>query len=157
MVEVAEMGFAKRSRYKEFTKTDDDPEVKYIAWWLRRNTRQIDRKEYVITMRDLRRILNRFGFQLITPKGNMIDICKVEQRRKFLGFGAIEEKRTRVTRTGYYSENGQVAVVDIRKLRRELNLDTEHGVDSQAFYWGTDDMTSLLAEYQDNIRRLADR
>jgi hypothetical protein len=31
-VEIAEMGIEKRARYKQLAATEDDPEVKYIAW-----------------------------------------------------------------------------------------------------------------------------
>lgn len=156
-VEVAEMGIEKRARYKELAQTTNDPEVKYISWWLRRHTRRIDRKEYVITIRDLRKILAGFGFALDNPKGNMIDVYKIEKRRSILGLGPVKEYRSRVTKMGYQSETKQVALTELRKLRKECGLTIEKGIDSEAFYRGADDMSSLLAEYQDSIRRLADR
>jgi hypothetical protein len=87
----------------------------------------------------------------------MIDIVKIKQRRTLLGLGSFAEVRTRMCRMGYHSETTQVTLGDIKRLRKELGLTINEGVDSKTFYDGTDDMTSLLAEYQENIRRLADR
>jgi prophage maintenance system killer protein len=156
-VEIAEMGIEKRSRYRELAKAADDAEVKYIAYWLRRRTRKIDYKEYLITVRDLRKILAGFGFVLDNPKDNMIDVCKIEKRHSLFGLGALKEVSTRITRLGYHSETKQVTMNDIRKLRKDCKLTVEYGVDSESFYRGTDEMTSLLFEYQDHIRRLANR
>jgi hypothetical protein len=43
-VEIAEMEIVKRARYQKLNSEEEDPEVKYISQWLRRNTRAIDCK-----------------------------------------------------------------------------------------------------------------
>jgi death-on-curing protein len=156
MVEIADMEIVNRARYKKLTEAEEDPEVKYISQWLRRNTRKMDDREYRITYRDLRRILGRYGFVLENPHSNMIDIIKVEKRSGLAFFGG-PERRQRVGRIGYPGDTRQVSLGDIRRVRRMCGLTSTQGIDSQAFYHGVDDMTSLLAEYQDNLRRLADR
>jgi death-on-curing family protein len=156
-VEIADMEIVKRARYKALTQAEEDPEIKYISHWLRKNTRAIDRREYAITYRDLRRILDRYDYVLENPRDNMIDVVKVERRTGLVAFIAGTERRYRVGRLGYPSENKQVSKDDLRAVRKKCNLTHKHGIDSQTFYFGVDDMTSLLAEYQDNIRRLAER
>lgn len=79
-VEIAEMEIVKRSRFRELEKDEADPEVKYISVWLRRNTRGIDDREYTITYRELRRILQRYGFVLENPNNNSIDLVQVWPR-----------------------------------------------------------------------------
>jgi death-on-curing family protein len=156
-VEIADMEIVKRARYQKLTQNEDDPEVKYIAQWLRRNTRAIDQREYSITYRDLRRILGKYGFVLETPHSNSIDIVKVEHRSGLSALFSGRESRQRVGRVGYQGDTKQVSKIDIRQVRRLCKLTPKDGVDSQSFYFGVDDMTSLIAEYQENLRRLANR
>lgn len=156
-VEIAEMEIVKRSRYKELSQEEEDPEVKYISHWLRRNTRQVDDREYSITYRELRRILARYGFILENPNNNFIDLVKIGRRSGVIALLAGRETRTRVARIGYPGDTKQVAKGDIRKIRKVCSLTSQSGIDSQSFYNGSDDMTSLLSEYQENLRRLANR
>lgn len=58
---------------------------------------------------------------------------------------------------GYPGDTKQVSKGDLRNIRKLCKLTSSNGVDSQSFYHGVDDMTSLLSEYQQNLRRLADR
>ncbi|MEY9136487.1 death-on-curing family protein [Bradyrhizobium diazoefficiens] len=156
-VEIAEMEIAKRSRFRELERDEADPEVKYISVWLRRNTRRIDDREYTITYRELRRILQRHGFVLENPNNNSIDLVQVWPRSGVMAFLVGKESRRRIARIGYPGDTKQVSKGDLRYIRRQCELTSHHGVDSQSFYWGVDDMTSLLAEYQENLRRLANR
>jgi death-on-curing protein len=156
-VEIAEMEIVKRSRYQQLDENEDDPEVKYISYWLRRNTREIDDREYSITYRELRRILSRYGFALENPVNNYIDIIKIWPRSGVFAFLVGKESRARIGRIGYPGETKQVTKGDLRKIRKQCELTSRHGIDSQSFYHNVDDMTSLLAEYQENLRRLADR
>jgi hypothetical protein len=156
-VEIAEMEIVKRSRYRQLNETEEDPEVMYIAHWLRRNTRAIDDREYSITYRELRRILQRYGFVLENPNNNAIDLIQVSPRTGIMAFLVGKESRSRVARIGYPGDTKQVSKGDLRKIRKLCGLTSAHGVDSQSFYNEVDDMTSLLAEYQENLRRLANR
>jgi hypothetical protein len=156
-VEIAEMEIVKRARYRQLAENEEDPEVQYISHWLRRNTREIDAREYSITYRELRRILHRYGFMLENPNDNAIDVVHVTKRSGLITLITGPEKRQRIGRIGYPGETRQVARGDLRKIRKLCRLTASHGIDSQSFYHGVDDMTSLLAEYQENLRRLADR
>lgn len=156
-VEIAEMGIVKRSRYQQLSEQESDPEVLYISHWLRRNTRQIDDREYWITYRELRRILARYDIELENPRDNSIDIVKVERRTGLSALLRGRETRRRLGRIGYPGDSKQIAKGDIRKIRSLCGLTSQDGIDSQSFYYGVDDMTSLVAAYQDNLRRLADR
>jgi prophage maintenance system killer protein len=157
MVEIANMEIVKRARYQKLTQEEEDPEVKYISQWLRRNTRAIDDREYWITYRELRRILARYDFVLENPTNNAIDVVKIEKRSGLAALFSGKEARHRVGRIGYPGDTRQVAKGDIRKIRKLCGLTSKEGIDSQSFYHGVDDMTSLLAGYQENLRRLANR
>lgn len=156
-VEIAEMEIVKRARYRQLSRDQGDPEVKYISNWLRRNTREIDDREYNITYRELRRILQRYGFILDNPNNNTIDIVQVWPRTGLMAYLVGPESRKRLGRIGFPGDTKQVAKGDLRRIRRLCSLTSQNGIDSQSFYRDVDDMTSLLAEYQENLRRLADR
>lgn len=156
-VEIAEMEIVKRARYRQLSRDQGDPEVKYISNWLRRNTREIDDREYNITYRELRRILQRYGFILENPNNNTIDIVQVWPRTGLMAYLVGPESRKRLGRIGFPGDTKQVAKGDLRRIRRLCSLTSQNGIDSQSFYRDVDDMTSLLAEYQENLRRLADR
>ena len=151
------MDIVRRSRYQQLNADEEDPEVRYIAYWLRRNTRDVDDREYAITYRELRRILSRYGFELKNANNNYIDLIKIQPRSGVLAMLIGKEQRTRVARIGFPGDTKQVNKGDLRKIRKLCDLTSRHGVDSQSFYRGVDDMTSLLAEYQENLRRLANR
>ena len=87
----------------------------------------------------------------------MIDIIKMRKRTGLSALLMGSETFQRIGRIGYPSDTRQVSKGDLRKIRKMCGLTQLEGVDSQSFYYGVDDMTSLLAEYQDNIRRLANR
>ncbi|TFW62708.1 hypothetical protein CT676_00870 [Bradyrhizobium sp. MOS001] len=156
-VEIAEMEIVKRARYQQLSENEDDPEIKFIAHWLRRNTREIDDREYSITYRELRSILQRYGFVLENPNNNTIDVVKVEPRTGLAALFVGGNSRRRIGRIGFPGDTKQVSKADLRKVRKLCKLTSEQGIDSQSFYHDVDDMTSLLAEYQQNLRRLANR
>jgi death-on-curing protein len=136
---------------------DPDAEVRFIAHWLKQNTRVIKNDQRFITYRELRTILRRFGFELENPKDNYIDVVRVSVRRGVLGFGAGEQ-RQKIGRIGYPGETKQLTKGDVKKVRELCSLDFKnHFVDSVEFYEGINPMSFLLAEYQDILIRLADR
>src|ERR1700744_4701126 len=122
MVEIAEMGIAKRSRYKQLSLDDDDPDVKFISHWLRRNTREIDNREYSITYRELRQILQRYGFVLENPNSTTIDVVRVWPRTGILAFFVGRESRQRIGRIGFPGDTKQVSKGDLRKIRKLCEL-----------------------------------
>jgi len=133
-VEIAEMEIVKRARYQKLTQEEEDPEVKYISQWLRRNTRDIDDREYWITYRDLRRILGRYNFVLENPVNNAIDVVKIEKRSSFAALFGAKENRHRVCRIGYPGETRQVSKGIVRRVRKSCGLTSREGIDSQSFY-----------------------
>ena len=156
-VEISDDKLAKYARYENLLKNDSDPEVKFIAYWLRANTRKMDKRHYIITYTDLSRILGTFGFTLENPGGNHIDVMK--QETKPGGFFRLAPKlvQTRVCRIGFPGWTKQVSAKDIKIIRSATDLAHENGVDSQTFFKGVDSLGALIAEYEPALRRLAER
>jgi death-on-curing protein len=155
-VEIADDKLGRYARYIALLKKSDDPEVKHIAYWLKSNTRKMDKRHYLITYVDLDRILGTFGLTLDSPEHNHIDVVRRETKRGIFGLG---EKivQTRVCRIGFPGWTKQVSEKDIKIIRNAANLTHQFGVDSQTFFKGVDSLGALIAEYEPALRRLAER
>jgi len=158
-VEIAEGRLAKYPRYENLKKKKkDELEVSFIADFLRRNTRQINRKYYAVTYSELNTLLHKFGFELVNPRHNHIDIVRVEERRKIFGvLGKKEKVGNRVGQIGFPAWKSKVGKGAIKTVREVTKLNPKNGIDSDSFYYGTDPMQSLIDIYHSPLKRLADR
>lgn len=156
IVDIAEDRLSQFARYQELVaRGDGDPEVRMIAYYLRTKTRVLDTRQYTITFWDLKRILNRFNFDLQNPRHNNIDVVKIEWRKPL--FGKRRQETHFVAQIGFPSWTKQVGAAAVQTVRRTTGLTPQNHVDSQAFYFGIDDVRLLIAHYQDPLRRLANR
>ena len=160
-VDVSDKNLSKFNRYKEMEekiKVEADAHVTYISHYLKINTRQIDKKFYIVTYKELRSILNRFGYDLQKPRGNTIDLVRIKDRRKIFGILAEKEQiGVKVAQIGFPSWSAQVGRGAIKTVRREANLTAKKGVDSQTFFKEADPISILISRYQEPLRHLADR
>ncbi|MDP1678909.1 MAG: type II toxin-antitoxin system death-on-curing family toxin [Candidatus Nitrotoga sp.] len=157
IVDIAENNLDKHSRYKALKLKKDDAEIYFIADYMRRHSRVIDKQSYTITYRELDYCLKKFKFCLSNPNKNFIDVCRIEDKRSFLGLGKIKTKIVKIAHIGFPGWKCQVGKGAIATVRRETKLVPEKGVDSESFYRGTDPLYSLLAEYTGPLERLAYR
>ena len=158
---VANNGLSKFRRYKELRKKADDPEVRYIAHYLKQNTRMVDRKQYLLTYRELSNILKPYDVWLENPHNNQIDVMhwedvEVPRRTVFHKKKTTKEIR-RGCVLGFPGWTKTVGHGRLKHLRKQLKLTPEDGVDSQSFFRGVDDMRVLLDLYEGALMRLADR
>lgn len=147
VVSVAEKSFRNLDKYKRTFLDQEQADVMYIAHYIRSVTRQADQKDYVVTYREIRSILRSFGFDLINPSGNYIDVVKADG----------PDAGTRVTHVGFHGWSKQAAKGVIKEIRRATALDVLNGVDSGAFFRGEQPITNLLARYYEPLERLAFR
>jgi len=132
-----------------------DAEVRFIADYLKRNTRNIDKRYYTITYNDLQRILKGFGCRLNNPHANKIDVEQLVEQRRLLGKRKREFKR--VGQIGFPGWTRQVGKGAINTVRSKTGLIPENGYDSKVFFKGVDPMPSLIDEFRGPLERLADR
>lgn len=131
-----------------------DREVLFLAEWIRCRVRRVERGERPIQWRRLKQILASFhcDVALASGVGNRVNISRVvlESRR------LVNRKRHLSTQVKY-SDDGREAMVDtIKKIRRDLWLDDEHGIDSQSFYQrGGPTPLGFIVKYRKTLRRLA--
>ena len=76
---VANRGLKKYPRFRLLQKKSSDPEVEYLSHYLKKNTRKIDREQYIVTYRELQKILKRYDVWMENPHNNQIDIMHWEE------------------------------------------------------------------------------
>lgn len=156
-VRVAEGGL-RGYKYKVYEKLQGDPDrdVKIIAYFLRHNTRASDKKYYAITYRQLKTILNRFGYDLSNPSGGTIDVLKIKEKPLIMGFfGKLVTAGDKVAQIGFPGWTKQVGKGAIKTVRQETGLIPENGCDSAVFFKDQDDISKLMVRYQDPLINLA--
>ena len=160
-VDVADDNLGRYRRYQDLSRdssSKDDAAISFLAYHLKKNTRRIDKRHYTVTYRELRKLLNSFGYDLQNPKHNTIDLVRVEERRKiFRLFGGREQIGVKVCQVGFPSWTAQVQRGAMSTIRREARLTHKDGVDSQIFYRDADPISILISRYNSPLRRLADR
>lgn len=135
----------------------DDREVLELAEWFLPRCRLIESGERVIKWVRLRRILSGFGCrtEFSGGVGNRIDIYRrCEVRRGMIS--RRMETRTLRSQVHYGGEGTEPDKTAIAKLRRDLHLDDEHGVDSRTFYQREDSPAQdFIVIYRKTLARLA--
>lgn len=138
--------------------TSYDHQLACATAWVSANTRMIRRGDRPIRMRDLRRILTSFGFELDDPDRNFADIYKTEEviQRKWLGMRAVKRPvRKKVFQISCAGMNQTVPVDSVKEVRRRCHLRDTDGVDSHAFYGSLDPLDYFLNMYRNILKKLA--
>jgi death-on-curing protein len=136
---------------------NSDQEVGAIASWIAERAARVRRGERQLTYRELRRILENFGFYLEDPDGNYIDVVRHEQRRTGFLRKRLETVRKRIGSIGWPGEHEVVGVAEIKKIRRLCELTEAQGVDSDSFYDRAAVIDVFVNQYRTLLRRLARR
>jgi prophage maintenance system killer protein len=118
-----------------------DSEVKGIAAFLATHTRQKVKGDHNFKFPEFRKMLEEQGCVFDKPKNNFIKVIRITP---------IGRKSTRM---GYPKRDFNVGVSDVKRVRRNLELDDEHGVDSGAFY---DDLDAIVDNFVNTHRRALD-
>lgn len=136
-----------------------DLEVYCLAVWLRRHTRIVKNFDREITLRELRRILGRYG--ITVERGNDVShhIYKkatVRKREGWLSWRSIEvSEAQRVYTLAIGGENRPISINQIKDIRKACGLDPDNGVDAASFYGEEPAIDYFLAHYSRLLRRLA--
>ncbi len=133
-----------------------DREVMEIAQWIRRNSRKLERGERPMSWLKLRRILSR-GFDCqsipVSGGGNRIEITR--QIRKRSRFGQKPKAKVLTSRVSYAGDGTTVEKNTLNKIRSDLRLQEQDGVDSKVFYEADSKPDDFVQYYRLLLRRLA--
>ena len=121
-------------------KPESDAEVVAIAEWLNQRLRRIEFLRPSLKWHDLKGILSRHDCAFQQPRrGNRLNIYRGD-RHSQVWFGG---------------DNRDVRAGEIPKIRKELELDPEHGVDDDVFFDATEKLPAFVAKYRKLLERLA--
>lgn len=157
---VAKQGLSKFPRYRDLRKKNDDPEVRFLAHYFNKHTRKIDKQQYLVTYRELEKILKKYDVWLENPNNNQIDVMHWQTVTKKSGlFGKVTQTKEirRACVLGFPGWTKQVGKGRLGHVRKALGLVPENGIDSQAFFKDVDDMRVLIEMYEGALQRLAYR
>lgn len=104
--------------------------------------KQDNRISYIVTFKELQGLLKAHGCSIDNPNGNFINVYVGDQRVSQIGF------------PGWSREVSRNAISTVRK---STGLLPENGVDAQVFFKGADPLSTLIGEYEEPLKRLADR
>lgn len=133
-----------------------DREVLAVTKWLRPRIRWVEKGDRHITWRHLRPILVGHGCQCDEAgQGNRFEISRkvVRRRASLLGRDKTVVLHSSVA---HVSDGRDIDRNSVKTIRKELELDEEHGIDTAAFY---DDAavspSEFIKTYHKTLRRLA--
>lgn len=141
---------------KYHVRSGDDFEVRVIAEFLRRSTRKSDKRQYLVTFNELQKILSRFSVSLDSPKGNFIDVVRIEEKSTLFGLRRRSIK-TKLATIGFPGWTRTVYHKDIEIVRKATGLTPDKGCDSKVFFHGLDPLKTLVNDYSGPLRRLANK
>ena len=111
-----------------------------IAEWLSPQLRRIEFKRPALKWHDLKGILSRHDCAFDLPgRGNRLDIRRGSLR----------------CQVWYGGDGRDVRPGEVPKIRRELQLDAEHGFDDDIFFDTSNRLSSFVARYRKILERLA--
>jgi len=157
IVDIADNKLERYPRFRELQKKSHDPEVFFIADFLRRNTREIDKKSRTVTFHELNGILRLHGFELQNTSKNYVDVVRIESKRTLFGFGPTKLRETKIAQIGFPGWKSQVGRGAIKTVRDATGLTHDQGYDSRVFFDHADSLNLLINEYAEPLRRLAYR
>ena len=134
-----------------------DREVQYVAKWIKKRSRLVTKGDRPLPWRRLKKILREYdcSTELASGVGNRMNI-----RRSVLRKGSLLRGRRKselLTTQIYYSDPGcEISRNTVHKIRKELELDDMHGVDSAMFYDNAPAAASgFVVLYRKTLNRLA--
>ena len=132
-----------------------DREVLAVAGWLQKHVRGVMKGDRPVAWRRLKQLLVQYGCEFENPTaGNRINIVRTVERPG----GLLRSKRTETlrTQTAWSGDGTEAARNTVNKIRRDLELDEEHDIDSASFYDNQDaSQSDFIHKYRKTLRRLA--
>jgi hypothetical protein len=112
-----------------------------------------------VTYSELNRALKRHGCELRNPNGNYINIVRIEpaKRGKLFGIGARPEREVFLGQVGFPGWKDQVRKSALKTVREGTGLTTQNGCDTQVLFEDAEPLSSLISEYAEPLKRLANK
>lgn len=163
LIRIAANQLSQYKEYKQFEK-DNDAEVLFIADFIRRKTRKIDREYHSLTYEEFNSKLKGFDVWLDHPQHNTINVYQ-KKKPRFKIFKQVKNALSRhsksqderILQIGFKGWKCQVFPKTLKSVLRAAGLTPEEGIDSKVFYYGADPEYQLIEEYYSVLKRLKDK
>ncbi len=132
-----------------------DHEVLAISNWIAAATRQVRKDERAVPWRVMRKILRDYGCSVNEGKGEKVRIERTIRVKSTRGIFKTTKNETLVSFHINTGDAREVPKTQIKKIRQDLHLDEEHGVDSEMFYVEQRRPDEFILEYSKILQRLA--
>ena len=117
-----------------------DAEVAEISQWLAQHTKRTEHRHKPMQFRQLRQILNSYNCSMSSGStGSKMNIRRGELK----------------TQIGFAGKSRVVDASAIGKVRRDLQLDEDHGYDTDMFYNAEKRLPAFITKYRKTLDRLA--
>lgn len=116
-----------------------ESEVDAISSWLRVRTRDRILGDNAMDFKELKSILEGLGCSFERPDNNFVKI----------------RHGIYMVKTGYPRANFEIAVNEVKRIRRALHLDEVNGVDSAGFYALDSKVDEIVNVYRNLMKRLS--
>lgn len=132
-----------------------DIECLEAARWIHRNSRQIDQSERPLKWIKLKRLLRGYDCRFSTPRtGNRINIEREVEKRSLLGL--VSRRQPLKVQVFFAGDGTEADPTTVAAIRRELQLDEAHGIDSRIFYDDdADAIDDFIQLYRKTLQRLS--
>lgn len=124
---------------EETSSVRDDKEMNAISLWIRSKSRKLSKRAENMQWMDLRSILISYGCTVDRKRGNRITI----RRGSF------------IANTGARNDGHEISGESISKIRKDLKLSEEDGIDSEVFYYGAPRISGFINKYRKALDDLA--
>ena len=134
-----------------------DQEVLEIAKWIKDNSRRAELGNRPVQWRRLWKILARYDCELsLATVGNRMNIARKVHQMHGRSFLRPRRAITRQTQVAYSDDGRDADRSVVIKIRRDLGLDDEHGIDSHQFYEEKQhSVDDFIAKYRKTLRHLS--
>ncbi|MFC1855989.1 type II toxin-antitoxin system death-on-curing family toxin [Thermodesulfobacteriota bacterium] len=155
-VRTAEGKLKEYSRFGDLSKKKkhDNPEVKFLAHFFKKNTRSKDKSMYLLTYRQLDNKLRNYSFKLDHQDRNFIHVVRINEKRKLLKTKKVEQK---IYKIGFPGWSKEVAKSVMNKVLKETKLNAQYGYDSKVFFHDTEPLPALISLYHGILMKLKNK
>lgn len=134
-----------------------DPEIYFIAEFLRKNFRKIDYSGRVVSLRDVDRAIRRYWFWLDNPSGGSIMVVRIYNEKSLLWFWPIIEKTKKIWSVPFKNWRHKIWPAGIAQIRNFTGLIPVNWIDSKALFEDGEILKELITSYSDLLKRLANK
>lgn len=145
--------YGKYNNYKD----KDDPEVEFIADYIKSITKKYNKRYYALTYAEFNFNLKKYNVYLDEPSGGYINVFKIKIKKGITTFFKEKQVRIKIMQIGFPGWKKQINSRATKEVLKKTGLTAENGIDSDVFYHNAEPLYLLINEFNEPLRRLKDK